>query len=84
MIIHSSDELPRRSFLKRYPLPNSFHTAPESRIQAGHTRPEPAEAQRLKRLQVYRYDPESAAPPLLQRRAEPQERDLRDHEGGTP
>lgn len=64
-IIKSSDEVPRRPLLKRFPVPKNAGLGPESRVVEGKTWPAPAGAQRTKRFHIYRYDPESGAGPRL-------------------
>jgi succinate dehydrogenase / fumarate reductase, iron-sulfur subunit len=65
MIIESSDQVPRFTLLKRFPLPRNFKVTPESRIEIGRTWPAPAGATRLKAFEIYRYDPDSGANPRL-------------------
>ena len=64
-IIKSSDEVPRTTLLKRFPVPKNSGLAPESRVKKGKHWPAPAGAQRVKLFQIYRYDPESADGPRL-------------------
>lgn len=64
-IIRSSDQLPRMTVLKRFPLPRNFGLAAESRIKPGRTWPAPKPAARLKSFQVYRYDPDQNENPRL-------------------
>lgn len=64
-IIRSSDQLPRMTMLKRFPLPRNFGLAAESRIKPGRTWPAPRTAARLKSFQVYRYDPDRNENPRL-------------------
>ena len=59
MIVRSSDQVPRVTLLKRFPVPNNFGVSPESRIERGRTWPAPAGATRVKALEIYRYDPDS-------------------------
>ena len=45
MFIRSSDQLPRITALKRFPVPRNFNVAPKSRIERGKTGP-PLQVQR--------------------------------------
>ena len=65
MIIESSDQVPRATLLKRFPVPRNFGVAPESRIERGKTWPAPAGAVRVKAFEIYRYDPDSGENPRL-------------------
>ncbi len=65
MIIESSDQVPRATLLKRFPVPRNFGVAPESRIERGKTWPAPAGAVRVKSFQIYRYDPDSGENPRI-------------------
>jgi len=65
MLIRDSSERPRRTLLKRFPVPRSLGLAPGSRVRAGREWPTPAGARRLRTLQVYRYDPEGDEGPRL-------------------
>ena len=65
MIIESSDQVSRLSWLKRFPIPRNFGVTPESRIEKGRTLPIPAGAKRVKAFEIYRYDPDSGANPRL-------------------
>ena len=65
MIIESSDQVSRVSWLKRFPIPRNFKVAPESRIEKGRTWPAPADAKRVKAFEIYRYDPEFGGNPRL-------------------
>jgi len=51
--------------LKRFPVPRSLHTAPQSRIHRGKTWPARPGATRVKAFEVYRYDPEREENPRL-------------------
>ncbi|MGB3864372.1 MAG: succinate dehydrogenase iron-sulfur subunit [Xanthobacteraceae bacterium] len=62
-IISSSDQVPRRTALKRFPIPRNYGVSPESRIDVGHTWPAPEGATRIKRFEIYRYDPDSGGNP---------------------
>lgn len=65
MTIRSSDEVPRVTVLKRFPIPRNFGVSPESRIKRGRRWPAKRGAIRLKRFDVYRYDPDSGANPRI-------------------
>ena len=65
MIIRSSDEVPRTTLLRRFPLPRNFGVSGHSRIERGRTWPAPAGATRVKTFEIYRYDPDSGNNPRL-------------------
>ena len=65
MIIRSSDEVPRATLLRRFPLPRNFGVSGHSRIERGRTWPAPAGATRVKTFEIYRYDPDSGNNPRL-------------------
>ena len=65
MIIGSSDQVSRLSWLKRFPISRNFKVTPESRIEKGRTWPAPADAKRVKAFEIYRYDPDSGGNPRL-------------------
>lgn len=65
MLVRSSDQLPRTTVLKRFPVPRNFKVSPESRIEAGATWHAPADATRVKRFEIYRYDPDSGRNPRI-------------------
>ncbi|HEX6008260.1 MAG TPA: succinate dehydrogenase iron-sulfur subunit [Burkholderiales bacterium] len=65
LIITSSDQVPRRTALKRFPIPRNFGVSPGSRIERGRTWPAPAGASRVKAFEIYRYDPDSGDNPRL-------------------
>ena len=65
MIIYSSDQMPRATLLKRFPLPRNFGVSPESRIRRGLVWPAPTGAKRIKPFEIYRYDPDSGENPRL-------------------
>jgi succinate dehydrogenase / fumarate reductase iron-sulfur subunit len=65
MFIKSSDQVPRATLLKRFPIPRNFGVAPESRIGHGKTWPAPDGATRIKIFNIYRYDPDSSEGPRL-------------------
>lgn len=64
MIVRSSDEVPRVTVLRRFPVPRNFGVSPESRILRGKTWAAPG-ATRVKALDIYRYDPDSEGNPRL-------------------
>jgi succinate dehydrogenase / fumarate reductase iron-sulfur subunit len=64
-IIVSSDQIPRRTALKRFPIPRNFGVSSESHIKPGRTWPTPGGATRIKRFEIYRYDPDSGDNPRL-------------------
>ncbi len=65
MLIRSSNQMPRVTLLKRFPLPRTFGVTPDSRIERGRSWPAPAGAKRLKTFEVYRYDPASGLNPHI-------------------
>ncbi len=65
MTIRSSDEVPQVTLLKRFPVPRNFGVTPESRIKRGRTWSVPKGAVRTKRLDIYRYDPDSGENPRI-------------------
>ncbi|WP_372612549.1 2Fe-2S iron-sulfur cluster-binding protein [Halomonas sp.] len=65
MLIKSSDEQPRWALFKRFPVPHNAQVPKEFRIQPGKSWPIPPGAKRLKRFQIYRYNPESGEPPRI-------------------
>lgn len=65
MIIESSDQVPRATLLKRFPVPRDFGVTPESRIGRGKSWPAPAGATRIKTFEIYRYDPDSGENPRI-------------------
>ena len=65
MIIKSSDQLPSVTLLKRFPVPRNFGVSPSSRIERGKTWPAPAGATRVRKFEIYRYDPESGKNPRI-------------------
>ncbi len=65
MIIRSSDQVPRVTWLKRFPLPKTFGVRSESRIGRGRSWPARAGTKRSKRVEIYRYDPDSDRNPRL-------------------
>src|SRR6516225_2620535 len=65
MFIRSSDQLPSVTALKRFPVPRNFNVSTESRIERGKTWHAPAEATRVKKFEIYRYDPDSEQNPRI-------------------
>ena len=65
MLIKSSDQLPGATLLKRFPVPRNFGVAPSSRIERGKTWPAPAGATRIRKFEIYRYDPELGKNPRI-------------------
>ena len=59
MLIRSSDQIPRITALKRFPVPRNFNVSSESCIERGKTWHAPANATRVKKFEIYRYNPES-------------------------
>lgn len=65
-LIESSDQLPRVTVLKRFPLPRKLGVGKESRIGKGKRWPVPATAAaRVKTFEIYRYDPDSGDNPVI-------------------
>ncbi len=65
MIIRSSNEVPRTTWFKRFPVPRNLGVPAPSRIVRGRSWPAPAGAKRVKTFEIYRYDPDSGGPPRL-------------------
>ena len=65
MIIRSSDQLPRVTVLKRFPLPRNFGLSAASRIKPGRTWAPPKTAINVKSFEIYRYDPGSNENPRI-------------------
>src|SRR5690606_18767454 len=65
MIVRSSQHVPKRTLLERFPVPRNFAVPRGSRIEQGRAWPAPAGATRLKKFHVYRYDPDSGSSPRL-------------------
>ena len=65
MIVESSDQVPRATLLKRFPIPRNFGVSPKSRIERGKTWSAPAGATRVQTFKIYRYDPDSGENPRL-------------------
>src|SRR5581483_2900638 len=67
MIIRSSNQVPRATLLKRFPLPRGFGVGAESRIERGRNWPAPYGAKRIKTFEIYRYDPDTRRNPHIDR-----------------
>ena len=65
MLIRSSHQVPRVTVLKRFPVPRNFKVSPESRIERGKTWSASQDAARVKKFDIYRYDPDSGQNPCL-------------------
>jgi succinate dehydrogenase / fumarate reductase iron-sulfur subunit len=65
MLVRSSNQLPRITVLKRFPLPKNFNVAPRSRIERGKLWAAPANATRIKTFDIYRYDADSGSNPRI-------------------
>ena len=65
MIIKSSNQVPRATLLKPFPVPKNFDVGPESRIGRGKKWPAPAVAVRFKSFETYCYDPDTGENPRL-------------------
>ena len=65
MIVRSSDDVPHVTLLKRFPVPRNFGVPAESRVKRGRSWRAPKGAVRTKRLEVYRYDPDSGENPCV-------------------
>ena len=65
MFIRSSEQLPSVTVLKRFPIPRNFNVSTESRIERGKTWHAPADATRVKKFEIYRYDPDSGQNPRI-------------------
>lgn len=65
MIIKSSNEVPHVTLLKHFPVPRNFGVAPASHIERGKTWPAPDKATRIKRFEIYRYDPDLGKNPRI-------------------
>ena len=65
MIIRSSDQVPRATLLKRFPVPRNLGVLRSSRIARGRTWPARAGATRVKTFEIYRYDPDADNTPRL-------------------
>ena len=65
MIIRSSNQVPRATFMKRFPVPRNFGVGPESHIERGRTWSAPTGTKRVRTFEIYRYDPDSGENPRL-------------------
>ena len=65
MIIKSSHQLHGVTLLKRFPVPRNFGVSPASRIERGKTWPAPTGATRIRKFEIYRYDPGSGKNPRI-------------------
>jgi succinate dehydrogenase / fumarate reductase iron-sulfur subunit len=65
MIIKTSNQVPRSTLLRRFPVPKNFGVTSESRIGRGRTWSAPAGCTRVRSFEVYRYDPDSGEGPRL-------------------
>jgi succinate dehydrogenase / fumarate reductase, iron-sulfur subunit len=64
-MIRSSDQIPRLTLFKRFPVPRNLGAPPKSRIKSGRKWPAPSGARRVKTFEIYRYNPDSGATPRL-------------------
>lgn len=64
-IVETSDEMPRHSLFKRFPVPKNFGLPKASHIEHGRIWPAPKGAKRTKTFQIYRYDPDRGANPRI-------------------
>jgi len=65
MPVRSSDDVPRRTLLRRFPVPRNFNVSPESRIETGKTWPAPVAATRTRKFAIYRFDPDTGRNPRI-------------------
>ena len=65
MIIESSDQVPRYTLLKRFPVPRNLGVPPGSRIKQGRKWPVHSAATHVKAFEIYRYAPDSDDNPRL-------------------
>ena len=70
IVIESSDQVPRFTILKRFPVSKNFGVTPKSRIGRGKTWPAPTGATRVKRIEIYRYTRNQVPPPSSSRMSE--------------
>jgi succinate dehydrogenase / fumarate reductase, iron-sulfur subunit len=66
VIIRYSNQLPRITLFKRFPVPRNLGVSAQSRIERGRTWSAPAGAKRVKTFEIYRYDPDSESSPRLE------------------
>lgn len=64
-IIEASDEMPRHTALRRFPIPRSFGSPEGSQVKRGRSWPAPEGAARVKTFEIYRYDPDTGGNPRL-------------------
>jgi succinate dehydrogenase / fumarate reductase iron-sulfur subunit len=67
MLVKSSNQVPRVTLLKRFPVPRNFGVAASSQVGPGKTWRAPAGATRVKTFEIYRYDPASDKHPRVDR-----------------
>lgn len=65
MIIRSSNQRPRFTLLRRFPIPRDLGVPAASRIAQGQAWPAPSGAKRVKPFMVYRFDPDSGHNPHI-------------------
>ena len=65
MIIKSSDQVARHTFLKRFPIPRNLGVNAESRVMRGESWPAPVGATNVQTFEVYRYDPDTGENPRI-------------------
>ena len=65
MFIESSAQISRFTMLKRFPVPRNFKLSSESRVERGKTWSAPANARRIKKFDIYRYDPDTRQNPRI-------------------
>ena len=65
MIIKSSDQLRGGTLLKRFPVPRNFGVSRPRRGLSGAKPGRPSGATRVKKFEIYRYDPNSGKNPRL-------------------
>jgi succinate dehydrogenase / fumarate reductase iron-sulfur subunit len=66
MTINRSSDTPRHTLLRRFPIPRRLGVDPASRIRKGKTWKAPEGATRVKRFEIYRYDPDSKGNPRVE------------------
>nr|WP_279303114.1 succinate dehydrogenase iron-sulfur subunit [Marinicaulis flavus] len=65
MLIYSSNQPPQQTYLKRFPVPRNFKMDQHSRIGHGRIWPAPRPAEKIKKLEVYRYEPDTSTNPRI-------------------
>jgi succinate dehydrogenase / fumarate reductase iron-sulfur subunit len=65
MLIRSSNEVARHTFLKRFPVPHGFASDATSRTERGKRWPARQGAKRVKIFEIYRYDPDTDKNPRI-------------------